>query len=260
MTRTARFVVFAIGVAGLAPLVCLAFLHAPPFGTSHHPYRTAAIAAAVFHATANTVSSVNFDLRGFDTLGEETIFLASVIVIAVILRAASDETEQRQRASGRPLDSTVFGGVVFLPIVLIIGLDVVTHGSLTPGGGFQGGVIVATAIHLAYVAGTYRLLERVRPVRPFEWTEAIGAGAFACLGISALLLGSAFLANVIPVGSIGTLFSSGTVELLNGVVGIEVASGVIVLLSKFLEQAITVRPAEPAGREPERGASKERGQ
>jgi multicomponent Na+:H+ antiporter subunit B len=238
-------ILFAIGAAGLAPLVCLAILRVPAFGGTHHPYRSAAVAAAVEHATANTVSSVNFDLRGLDTLGEESIFLTSVVVIAVLLREASDETEQRERPSGRPLDSSVFGGILFFPIILVIGLDVIIHGSLTPGGGFQGGVIVGTSIHLGYVAGTYRVLERVRPVRPFEWTEAIGAGAFACLGISALLLGSSFLANVIPEGDIGTLFSAGTVPLLNGIVGIEVASGVIVLLSKFFEQAISVRPADP---------------
>jgi multicomponent Na+:H+ antiporter subunit B len=243
VTRTARFVLFGICMAGLAPLLCLAILHLPAFGSTDHPYRTAAIAAAVLHATANAVSSVNFDLRGLDTLGEESIFLASVVVIAVVLREASDESEERQRPSGRPLESTIAGGLFFLPIILIIGLDVISHGHLTPGGGFQGGVIVGTGVHLAYVAGTYGALERVRPVRPFEWTEAIGAAAFACLGLSALLLGASFLANVIPFGSFGTLFSAGTVPLLNGIVGIEVASGVIVLLSKFFEQAMTVRSA-----------------
>jgi multicomponent Na+:H+ antiporter subunit B len=58
-----------------------------------------------------------------------------------------------------------------------------------------------------------------------------------------MFLGVSFLANVIPVGSLGTLFSAGTVPLLNGIVGIEVASGVVVLLSKFFEQALTVRTA-----------------
>jgi multicomponent Na+:H+ antiporter subunit B len=235
--------VFGAGAAVVGILGVLAILVLPAFGGPAHAYRDAAVPAAVAHGTSNAVSSINFDLRGLDTFGEETIFLTSVVVIAVVLRSASDETEQRKKSAGRPLDSTVFGGLLFFPIILIVGLDVVTHGHLTPGGGFQGGVILGTGIHLLYVAGTYRLLERVRPVRPFEWSEAIGAGAFACLGISGLLLGASFLANVIPVGSFGTLFSAGTVPLLNGVVGVEVASGVVVLLSKFFEQAITVRPA-----------------
>jgi multicomponent Na+:H+ antiporter subunit B len=243
MTRTTRYVVFGVGTLAFVVLGILALLGLPAFGGSTHHYRDAAIPAAVGHGTSNAISSINFDLRGLDTLGEETIFLASVVVIAVILRPAADETEQRTMSHGRPLDATVFGGLLLFPIIVIIGLDVVTHGHLTPGGGFQGGVILGTGIHLLYVAGTYRLLQRVRPVRPFEWTEAIGAGAFACLGISALMLGASFLANVIPVGNLGTLFSGGTVPLLNGVVGVEVASGVVVLLAKFFEQAMTVRPA-----------------
>jgi multicomponent Na+:H+ antiporter subunit B len=247
VSRNVRFAVFGLGAAAVAILGIFAVLRLPAFGGATHHYRDAAIRAAVGHGTSNAISSINFDLRGLDTLGEETIFLASVVVIAVVLRPASDETEQRKLGSGRPLDLTVFGGLVMFPIVVIIGLDVVTHGHLTPGGGFQGGVILGTGIHLLYVAGTYRVLERVRPVRPFEWSEAIGAGAFACLGISAMLLGASFLANVIPVGSLGTLFSGGTVPLLNGVVGVEVASGVVVLLSKFFEQAVTVRP-RPAQR------------
>jgi multicomponent Na+:H+ antiporter subunit B len=242
MTRTTRYIVFALGALGLIVLLSLAILKLPAFGGSSHPYRDASIPAAVHHATANVISSINFDQRGIDTLGEESIFLASVIVITVILRPATDEKEERELSSGKPLDSTAFGGLFFLPVTVIIGLDVITHGHLTPGGGFQGGVILGTAVHLLYVAGTYRVLQKARPVRLFEWTEAIGAGAFACLGISGVFVGASFLSNVIAQGTFGDLFSAGTVSVLNGVVGIEVASGVVVLISKFLEQALTVRP------------------
>ncbi len=243
MNRTIRYVVFGLGTVGIGLLAVLAFLKLPAFGGNSHPYRDASIPAAVTHATSNVISSINFDQRGLDTLGEESIFLASVMVVSVILRPASDETERRELSEGRPLDSTVLGGLFFFPVTLIIGLDVITHGHLTPGGGFQGGVILGTGIHLFYVAATYRTLQKARPVRPFEWTEAIGAGAFACLGISGVLIGASFLSNVIPQGTLGDLFSAGTVPLLNGVVGVEVASGVVVLISKFLEQALTVRPA-----------------
>jgi multicomponent Na+:H+ antiporter subunit B len=248
LTRIGRYVIFCLGAAGLIVLLSMAILKLPAFGGDSHPYRDVSIPAAVHHATANVVSSINFDQRGLDTLGEESIFLASVLVITVILRPAAGETEKRELASGKPLDSTVFGGLFFLPVTVIIGLDVITHGHLTPGGGFQGGVILGTGVHLLYVAGTYHVLQKARPVRPFEWTEAIGAGGFACLGITGVLVGASFLANVIGQGTFGDLFSAGTVPLLNGVVGIEVASGVIVLISKFLEQALTVRTTseEPA--------------
>ncbi|HEX4218662.1 MAG TPA: hydrogen gas-evolving membrane-bound hydrogenase subunit E [Acidimicrobiales bacterium] len=241
MTRSVRFTVFGLGAVGLAVLGALAIMKMPAFGGANHLYRNHAVPAAVSHNTANVVSSVNFDQRGLDTLGEETILLASVIAVSVLLRPEQRETERRPLSAGRVLDATMLVGWIMLPVTLIVGLDVVAHGHLTPGGGFQGGVILGTGIHLVYVAGTYRMLDRVRPVRSFEWGEALGAGAFACLGIAGLVVGVAFLQNIIPTGSLGTLFSAGTVPVLNGAVGIEVASSVIVLISKFLEQAITVR-------------------
>jgi multicomponent Na+:H+ antiporter subunit B len=118
---------------------------------------------------------------------------------------------------------------------------VVSHGHVTPGGGFQGGVVLGTGIHLLYVAGSYSALERARPVRAFEWGEVIGSGAFAALGVAATFIGGAFLSDIIPNGRFGNMFSAGTVPLLNGAVGIEVASGTAVLLAKFLEQAILVK-------------------
>lgn len=241
MTRRTRTVLFVAAAGGVGCLLVLAFLRMPAFGGSFHPYRDLAVPAAVAHATANVVSSVNFDQRGLDTFVEESILFASVLAVATLLRPAEDETERRAIARGTVLESTVLAGVVLLPITLVIGLDVITHGHLTPGGGFQGGVVVGTGIHLLYVAGTYRMLERVRPVRPFEWVEALGAGSFAAVGIAGVLAGVAFLEQVLPNGTFGTLFSGGTVPLLNGAVGVEVASGVVVLLGRFFEQVMLLR-------------------
>lgn len=246
MSRSVRTAVFLAGGAGLAVLVVLAVTGLPHFGNSFHPYRNLAVAAAVKHRAANVVSSVNFDQRGLDTLGEESILLASVLGAAVLLRPAEDETEVRGLSGGRVLDSTRLVGYLMVPVTMIIGLDVISHGHLTPGGGFQGGVIVGTGLHLFYVAGSYGALQRARPVRAFEWGEAVGAGAFACLGIAAVFVGGAFLSDVIPNGSFGNLFSAGTVPLLNGAVGVEVASGTAVLLAKFLDQGILVKPRAKA--------------
>ena len=241
MNRNVRTVVFLAAAGGFAVLLVLAVTGLPGFGGSYHPYRTLSVPAAVRHATANVVSAVNFDQRGLDTLGEESILLASVIGVATVLRPARDETQVRPLAGGRVLESTRLLGYVMLPISLVLGFDVIAHGHLTPGGGFQGGVIVGTGIHLLYVAGSYPALQRARPLGASEWGEAIGAGAFACLGVAALVVTGAFLANFIPTGSFGQLFSSGTVALLNGAVGVEVASGTAVLLAKFIDQAVLVK-------------------
>lgn len=247
MTRNVRTLMFLIGSGGFAVLVLLAVTGLPSFGNSFHPYRDHAVAASVQHVSANVVSSINFDQRGLDTLGEESILFASVLGAAMLLRPAKDETEVRPLAAGRVLESTRLLGYLMMGITIMIGLDVIAHGHLTPGGGFQGGVITGTGIHLLYVAGSYAVLQKARPVRAFEWGEALGAGAFACLGIVAVFVGGAFLSDFIPNGLFGNLFAAGTVPLLNGAVGVEVASATAVLLAKFLDQAILVKPQGSRG-------------
>ncbi|MDA8295530.1 MAG: sodium:proton antiporter [Actinomycetota bacterium] len=243
MSRPVRYVVFCLGVVGLAILLAPAVAHLPAFGSTFHPYRTLAVAAAVAHRTANVVSAINFDQRGLDTFGEESIFLASVAGAALLLRPGEHETERRPLGHARMLDATRLLGYVLLPLSTILGLDLISHGNVTPGGGFQGGVVLGTGLHLLYVAGSYDALEKMRPTTLFEWGEAIGAGSYGALGVAGLLASGAFLANFVPLGHFGALFSGGTVPLLNIAVGIEVASGGAILLSHFLRQAMFTEPA-----------------
>jgi multicomponent Na+:H+ antiporter subunit B len=246
VSRQARLLVFLAGAGGMAAAFLLAFVAMPAFGSHFHPYRNLAVPAAVARRTANAVSSVNFDLRGIDTLGEETILLASVLGAAVILRPSHDEP-RRSPSGGRVTSSTRLLGYVFLPVTLVIALDVIAHGHVTPGGGFQGGVILGTGIHLLYVSASYQVLEKVRPLDAFEWFESLGTGAFAGLGVAALVTTGAFLANIVGYGSFGELLSAGTVPILNGAVGVAVASGTVILLASFLDRDMhTPDTPEPA--------------
>lgn len=240
MSRRLRMVVLGGGLVAVAICLGLAFMQMPHIGAKHHPYRTRAVHASVKHSTANVISSVNFDQRAIDTLGEETILLGSVVGAAALLRPSKEEREAGPSPAGRTMQATRVLGYVMFPTSIVLGVDLVTHGSITPGGGFQGGVVLATGIHLLYVAGSYTALEQLRPVHWFETGEAIGAAAFVCLGIAGLATSGAFLVNMMPTGTLGNLFSAGTVPLFNGAVGLEVASGVIVLLAKFLDQALLV--------------------
>jgi multicomponent Na+:H+ antiporter subunit B len=243
VNRSVRGVLVLVAGGALAVLFVLAVVHLPAFGGHVHPYRDHAVAAAVARHSANVVGSLNFDQRALDTLVEETILLASVMGVSLLLRPADDETEQGLLVDARVLDSTQLTGYVLLPVTVLVGLDVIAHGHLTPGGGFQGGVIVGTGIHLLYVAARYRALRELRPVPAFEAGEAVGSAAFACLGVGGLVASGAFLSQFVDTGTFGNLFSAGTVPLLNAAVGIEVASAVMVLLAKFLEQAIVIKAA-----------------
>jgi multicomponent Na+:H+ antiporter subunit B len=249
VSRALRWCVLGIGLAGVAVVLVLAFLEMPSFGSAHHPYRDAAVPAAVAHTTPNVVASINFDQRGLDTLGEETIFFGSVVAVVTLLRPSEEERVESEPGTRAPLQATRLFGYLLLPVTLVVALDIVAHGHLTPGGGFQGGIMLATGLHLLYVAGRFRSLERLRPLPVFEVGEAVGTAAFAATGFAGVAVSGSFLANVLPLGAFGQLLSAGTVPLLNVAVGIAVGSGGMVMLAQFFQQVFVVaRAGKPDGR------------
>ncbi|MER6090493.1 MnhB domain-containing protein [Streptomyces bluensis] len=246
MSRTARIRLFWVAAAVFAVAYTAACTGLPRFGTEVHPYGTRAVTSALHRHTANAVSAVNFDQRALDTLGEESILFAAVLGTIVLLRRTRDE-RVGQPTAGRVLPSTRLLGLVLLPVTLLTGVYIVAHGQLSPGGGFQGGVILATGLHMAYVAADYRVLKRVRPLSVLDVADAVGAGAFVALGFAGLIAGGAYLQNVLPLGTFGQLSSGGLVPVLNAAVGVEVGSGLIVLLASFLDQAVEVRSQDLSG-------------
>ncbi|MFE5812463.1 MnhB domain-containing protein [Streptomyces sp. NPDC056479] len=240
MNPRTRLGIVALGLAGLAALLVAACLQLPDFGGDRHPYGERAVHASLDRHTANTIASVNFDQRAFDTLGEMTILFAAVVGCVVLLRQTRDE----HRAPPEPADVAPpvrRYALVVLPIALVVGLYVIAHGQLSPGGGFQGGVVTATSLHLLYLGADYRALERIRPVGLFEVGDALSASAYLVTGLAGLIGGTAFLANtLLPYGTFNTLSSGGTVPLLNAAVGMEVACAVVVLLARFLDQAVEI--------------------
>lgn len=240
MNTTARRWTVAAGAAGVAALLGAACFRLPRFGGDAHPYGERAVRAALSHRTANAVSSVNFDQRAFDTLGEESILFAAVLGTVVLLRQTRDERSVEPkplRVTPRVRRYALTG----LPVTVLVGLYVVAHGQLSPGGGFQGGVVVATGLHLLYIAVDYRSLERIRPIELYEVGDAAGEAAYLLLGLAGLVGGTAFLANtLLPHGTFNTLASGGIVPLLNAAIGVEVACAVVVLLARFLDQAVEI--------------------
>jgi len=220
----------------------------PDYGVYNGPYGDVLNRVAVAERKAtNVVAAVTFDYRGVDTMGEEFILFAAVLGVAILLRAQRGETEQPpdEDAADRHAPATsnavrVVGLALVGPVVLF-GVYVVTHGHLTPGGGFQGGVVLATAALLVYLSGEYVTLRRVSPEVVTDTAESVGAAAYVAIGLLGVAAGSVFLANVLPLGRPGALLSAGTIPPINLAVGLEVAGGFVLLLSEFLEQALVIR-------------------
>ena len=251
MSPTGRLILFGISAAILLPMMLAALLGLPEFGEPRYSYGQAIgeVALGERHVT-NVVSAVVFDYRGLDTLGEAFIMFAAVAGILLLLRGGRGRTglepaiETRGWSASRRSDATTAFGHWLLGILALVGLYVVAHGHLTPGGGFQAGVIIAGAFLLIYLTDGYPSWHRWTPNAVFDAAEAISAGAFVLLGLAPWLAGAGFLANVLPLGRAGELLSGGTIPLLNLIVGIEVAAAFVLLFVEFLQETRRLLPGE----------------
>jgi multicomponent Na+:H+ antiporter subunit B len=240
--------VFVVALAGLLGLLLWAFIGLPDFGHYGGPYGDILNRVAVpERSTTDVVTAVNFDYRGFDTLGEDFILFAAVIAVASILRTLHGERSRPpdDDAAGRNVSATSLlvrvTGLGLVAPVILVGIYIVAHGHQTPGGGFQGGVILATALLLVYLAGDYATMRAVGPTWLIELAEGTGAAGFALIGVAGLVAGKAFFENVLGKGTPGELLSSGTIPLSNAAVGLAVTGGFVFMLSEFLEQTLIRR-------------------
>jgi multisubunit Na+/H+ antiporter MnhB subunit len=119
---------------------------------------------------------------------------------------------------------------ITLPIALILGIYVILHGHLSPGGGFQGGVIIAGAVAIVLIAYGYTGVTTVFNAERTKVAEDIGAVGYVFVAALGLIYGVTFCANVIWHGIPGKLFSSGTIFFMNFAVGFKVTAGIGFLL------------------------------
>lgn len=82
---------------------------------------------------------------------------------------------------------------LLLPFMMVFGFYMHFHGDYMPGGGFQGGVVVAAAVILyAIMFGLDRAI-RVLPVIVVEKMVSLGVLIFAGTGVVTMMLGGNFL-------------------------------------------------------------------
>jgi multicomponent Na+:H+ antiporter subunit B len=275
MSRRFRLGLFTVAVTVLAAVLVHGLAGLPAFGHYHGVYGILLDRVAVpeRHAT-DLVSAVNFDYRGLDTMGEEFILFGASIGLVVLLREQRDERVDHERAQeegdpeqlgnesgererhrgkgdARPRSRTRRRHPDTSPVlpatgrwlvgpVLVLGVYVVTHGQLTPGGGFQGGVVLAAGMILVFAAGARVAMAPLGSSAMAEVSEALGAGGYVAIGVAGLLAGASFLSNFLPHGTIGSLLSGGTIAALSTIVGLEVVGALTVIVSEFADQRLLV--------------------
>ncbi len=104
MTTNRRAMLLAFGMLGMGLVFGVAFCTLPACGAVVSPYGDLINRIAPEERlVTDMVSAVNFDYRGFDTLGEEFILFTSVMGVSLLLRKLKDDrkTAQPGRIDGR---------------------------------------------------------------------------------------------------------------------------------------------------------------
>jgi multicomponent Na+:H+ antiporter subunit B len=241
--------VFLIAGAGFVAFYLWGLTGLPGFGNYPGPYGDIINSVAVAQTKATgVVSAINFEYRGFDTVGEEFILFVAATGVSTVLRHLRGERDRSaldealDRNAPPTSDAIRMVTLLFTGPTVVIGWYLASHAQTSPSGGFQGGVVLATAFILIYLAGQFLVFERVSPVDVTDAVEAVGAAGFACIGLAAVGLGLAYLSNYLPLGQTpGAVDSSGTIALISFFVGVEVAASFVLIVGELLEQTLLVR-------------------
>jgi multicomponent Na+:H+ antiporter subunit B len=229
----------------LLPAVVLLALRMPAFGDHKLPYGDAINQdAPVQRHVSNMVSAVNFDYRGFDTMGEEFMLVTAVTGAVLLLRGTRGESlsAQPQEVPGRPVEPA--SEAVVLICRLMMPIYVVLHATATPGGGFQGGVIIGSSLLLLYLGDGYRSWRGIVRSKALDVCEGGGALVFVLTGLVPMLMGHAFLENILPLGQFRDMLAGGLMQIENMAVAFAVAGGFCQLFLEFLEETRAPKEGE----------------
>jgi multicomponent Na+:H+ antiporter subunit B len=185
--------------------------------------------------TANSITAIVVNFRGFDTLGEVTVlFLAATGLASILFRKEEEEEDERIILPSSSLLKT--GAKILFPLILLLGIYVFIHGHLTPGGGFQGGAIIATGFLLMMI--TYKHFNVNHHL--MVWLESIAGLAFVTIGLYGLFKYGSFLQNTQSVGTLNDLISGGLIPLIYIFIGIKVGTE----LTNILDILLKIKPGK----------------
>ncbi len=179
---------------------------------------------------ANIVTSIVVDYRSFDTLGEVTVLFISALGVALLLGGAV--TPKRLQLNFKPNFMLRVASRALFGIIIMTGVYVILHGHLTPGGGFPGGTMIASAMLLLYLAD-----DQFRAhVKGFKILESIAGSFYVIIGLVGLIVGTYFLQNFLPNGIVGDLLSSGIIPIVYILIGLKVGSEISGMIDNFLTE------------------------
>ncbi len=181
---------------------------------------------------ANMVTAVIVTYRGLDTLGEVTILFLTAAIIGFFLKVEVNEKHSRREILHPSSEILLTASKVLMPMIFLVGAYIFINGHLTPGGGFQGGAVIASGFALMIMSNPFSKIRHGL----IEFIESISGLSFIIIGVFGIFLANGFLDNrILPLGEFGQLISAGAVPLIYIFVGMKVGSELTNILAKLLE-------------------------
>lgn len=115
-------------------------------------------------------------------------------------------------------------GRALTPFILIYGIYVTILGPRSAGGGFQGGVILASGVILILVTHGRGEVEKL--AENISWFETFGAFVFLLVGLLGIIIGGSFLTNLAPGDNYMFI-------LLEIIISLKVFAGLVALFIYF---------------------------
>ena len=228
LTLAAAAVPMLIGVAGL-----------PRPGDPAAPAHTH-VAARYLQAGAretgadNRVTGVLLNYRAFDTFGEVVVIVAALAAVIAVLSPAlprGREEEVPAGGAGIPI-SPIVAFIIRLtaPFIALFGAFVIFKGHVSPGGGFQGGVILGALLMLLSLVLGRGAGRPLVPVSLARWLQAAAPLAFTAVGLLGLALTGALLG--FPLEPERHVLREAMMIVLDVGIGI---GGAMIILGLFIE-------------------------
>ena len=162
------------------------------------------------------------DYRAFDTLGESFVLFTAMCAVTMLMNAPG---KRRVRKLDQdivdyyqdPIIRTVCKLVI--PIILVFGIYILLNGHLSPGGGFSGGAIMASALIIYALVWGGERAARAIPAKAVRIIVLCALGFYACSKTYSFFTGANHLHSIISPGTPGRILSAGLILPLNVAVG-----------------------------------------
>ena len=174
----------------------------------------------------NAVTAIYLGYRVYDTLFEALLLVIAVVAVAHMSWSPQTAVDDGHHSEIENYSMAVFTMRIICPIILAFGIYVIMNGHISAGGGFQGGLIIASFFVCRYlIYGIYDI-----PVKKVIKLEEMVFINIIIVAVLAIFLGTGAL---LPA-EFSVVFQDIYLIIMNIMIGLKVACGFFILFYRFV--------------------------